>query len=44
VAALAKRQGSNGAWVNPSDRFMEGDPNVVTAYALLALSYARPKA
>jgi len=43
VAALAKRQGSNGGWVNPSDRFMEGDPNVVTAYALLALSHARSK-
>ncbi len=44
VAALAKRQGPNGGWVNPSDRFMEGDPNVVTAYALLALSYAQSRA
>src|SRR5262249_26768879 len=40
TAALASRQGPNGGWANPSDRFMEGDPNVVTAYALLALSYA----
>src|SRR5262249_46462845 len=24
VAALAKRQGSTGGWVNPADRFMEG--------------------
>jgi squalene-hopene/tetraprenyl-beta-curcumene cyclase len=39
-AALAKRQQPNGSWVNPSDRFMEGDANLVTAYALLALSYA----
>ena len=31
-------------WVNPADRFMEGDPNLVTAYALLALAYTRPKA
>jgi squalene-hopene/tetraprenyl-beta-curcumene cyclase len=41
VAALAKRQGADGSWVNPSDRFMEGDPNLVTAYGLLALSHAR---
>lgn len=44
VAALAKRQDSNGSWVNHDDRFMEGDPNIVTAFALLALSYAGPKA
>ena len=30
VAALAKRQDENGSWVNKSDRFMEGDPNIVT--------------
>ena len=39
-SALAKRQGKEGSWVNSSDRFMEGDPNLVTAYALLALAYA----
>jgi squalene-hopene/tetraprenyl-beta-curcumene cyclase len=44
VAALAKRQAANGSWVNKSDSFMEGDPNLVTAYGLLALAYARPKA
>ena len=44
VAALAKRQQPEGSWVNPADRFMEGDPNLVTAYALLALAYTRPKA
>jgi squalene-hopene/tetraprenyl-beta-curcumene cyclase len=44
VTALAKRQQPEGSWVNPADRFMEGDPNLVTAYALLALAYARPKA
>ena len=41
VAALAKRQGADGSWVNPADRFMEGDPNLVTSYGLLALAYAR---
>jgi squalene-hopene/tetraprenyl-beta-curcumene cyclase len=44
VAALAKRQQPEGSWVNPADRFMEGDPNLVTAYALLALAYTRQKA
>lgn len=43
VAALAKRQGQGGEWVNPADRFMEGDPNLVTSYALLALAAARKK-
>jgi squalene-hopene/tetraprenyl-beta-curcumene cyclase len=43
TAALAKRQAADGSWVNPNDRFMEGDPNLVTAYALLALGYLREK-
>lgn len=41
VEALAKRQAKDGSWVNPADRFMEGDPNLVTAYSLIALSYAK---
>ncbi len=41
ISALARRQQPDGSWVNPSDRFMEGDPNLVTAYALLALAYVR---
>jgi squalene-hopene/tetraprenyl-beta-curcumene cyclase len=43
VAALSKRQLREGGWVNPADRFMEGDPNLVTAYALLALAYTRER-
>ncbi len=43
VDALAARQLSNGSWTNPKSRWMEGDPNLVTGYALLALSYCRPK-
>jgi squalene-hopene/tetraprenyl-beta-curcumene cyclase len=43
AAALAKRQQPDGSWVNPADRFLEGDPNLVTAYALLALAYTRKK-
>jgi squalene-hopene/tetraprenyl-beta-curcumene cyclase len=43
VEELASRQQENGSWVNKADRWMEGDPNLVTGYALLALSYCRPK-
>jgi squalene-hopene/tetraprenyl-beta-curcumene cyclase len=43
IDALAKRQQPDGSWVNPADRFLEGDPNLVTAYALLALAYARKR-
>jgi squalene-hopene/tetraprenyl-beta-curcumene cyclase len=41
VAALAKRQEAVGSWVNRDDRFMEGDPNIVTSYGLLALAAVR---
>ncbi len=35
-------QQSDGSWVNSnSDRWMEGDRQLVTAYALLALAYCR---
>jgi squalene-hopene/tetraprenyl-beta-curcumene cyclase len=43
TAALAKRQRPDGSWVNDKDQWMEGDPNLVTGYALLALSYCKPK-
>lgn len=43
IAALAKRQKPDGSWVNETDRWMEGDPNLVTGYALMALSYAKKK-
>lgn len=42
VAELAAKQGSDGSWVNTNARWMEGDANLVTAYALLALSHAKP--
>lgn len=40
VHALTTRQRSNGSWINNSDRWMEGDTNLVTCYALLSLHYA----
>jgi squalene-hopene/tetraprenyl-beta-curcumene cyclase len=44
AAELVRRQRTNGSWANENDRWMEGDPNLVTAYALLALSYCRAQA
>jgi squalene-hopene/tetraprenyl-beta-curcumene cyclase len=37
--AVLKRQQADGSWVGANPKWMEGDPNLVTAYALLALSY-----
>lgn len=42
-AAIAKRQKPDGSWSNPTDRWFEGDPNLVTGYVLMALSYCKPK-
>jgi squalene-hopene/tetraprenyl-beta-curcumene cyclase len=41
--ALQKRQQADGSWKNDADRWMEGDPALVTGYALMALSHCRPK-
>lgn len=38
TAKLSELQKSNGSWINEADRWYEGDPNLVTAYALMALS------
>ncbi len=39
VAQLANKQSADGSWVNKNKRWLETDPNLVTAYALLTLSY-----
>jgi squalene-hopene/tetraprenyl-beta-curcumene cyclase len=39
---LAELQRNDGSWTNPADRWFEGDPNLVTAYAMLALNYCDP--
>jgi squalene-hopene/tetraprenyl-beta-curcumene cyclase len=36
---LRSLQHANGSWTNPADRWYEGDPNLVTAYCLIALHY-----
>jgi squalene-hopene/tetraprenyl-beta-curcumene cyclase len=41
-AELASRQRDDGSWVNTNQQFFEGDANLCTSFALLALSYARP--
>jgi len=39
---LVERQNADGSWTNPQPRWMEGDPNLVTGYALLTLAYLHP--
>ena len=38
AAELLSKQSADGTWVNPVDRWWEGDPALVTAYAVQALS------
>ncbi len=40
---IVAQQQSNGSWVNTNARWMEGDPHMATAYALIALKYCQPK-
>jgi squalene-hopene/tetraprenyl-beta-curcumene cyclase len=41
---LLSLQKENGGWVNPEKRWMEGDPNMATAYSLLTLAILVPPA
>ncbi len=43
VAELAKTQQSDGSWVNSNRQWFENDPNLCTAFALLALSFCDEK-
>jgi squalene-hopene/tetraprenyl-beta-curcumene cyclase len=40
---LVRRQRPDGSWINENNRWLEGDPDLVTGYALLTLSYCRTK-
>jgi squalene-hopene/tetraprenyl-beta-curcumene cyclase len=40
VDKLTAIQGKDGSWANTQDRFMEGDPVLTTAYAVIALECA----
>ena len=39
---VLKGQRPDGSWLNDNVRWMEGDPNLVTGYALLTLTYLKP--
>lgn len=39
---LAKQQKEDGSWVNTDRRWLENDPNLASAFALLSLSYCKP--
>lgn len=41
--ALARQQQPDGCWANADAHWLESDPNLVTGYALMALSYCKPK-
>lgn len=42
LAELVRRQRRDGSWVNENARWLEGEPALVTGYALLAMAYCRP--
>ena len=41
---LIEMQSADGSWTNTNPRWLEGDPNLVTGYCLLALHYCSPTA
>ncbi|HEX4000662.1 MAG TPA: prenyltransferase/squalene oxidase repeat-containing protein [Pirellulales bacterium] len=43
LEAIAKRQKPDGSWVNSSHRWLEGNPNLVTAYCLISLANSKAK-
>jgi squalene-hopene/tetraprenyl-beta-curcumene cyclase len=43
TAHLLSQQKANGSWVNGEKKWMEGDPNMATAYSLLTLAILSPK-
>ena len=40
IDALVARQRDDGSWINEADRWMEGEPELATAFAVLALQEA----
>ena len=43
LATLASKQRKDGSWINETVGFQEGNPDLCTSFALITLSYARPK-
>jgi squalene-hopene/tetraprenyl-beta-curcumene cyclase len=44
IRSLAGLQKKDGSWINTDGKWLEGDPNLVTGYALLTLAYCDPDA
>jgi squalene-hopene/tetraprenyl-beta-curcumene cyclase len=44
IGELARRQQADGSWINSNLRWFEDNPNLVTGYVLLTLSYCRDDA
>jgi len=42
IDKLFELQQPDGSWLNPTTRWMEGDPNLVCGYTLMALAYCKP--
>jgi squalene-hopene/tetraprenyl-beta-curcumene cyclase len=42
TAALAERQQPDGSWINKNSHWLEGEPQLVTGYALMTLAYCKP--
>lgn len=40
---LIAQQHDNGSWANKNDRWFEGNPDLATAFGLMALQYCEPK-
>lgn len=38
---MVEKQNADGSWTNKQPRWMEGDPNLVTGYALLTMAYLK---
>ncbi len=41
IQELASRQREDGSWVNDNERWLEGNPDLSTAFALLALAHCK---
>jgi hypothetical protein len=41
VAELAGRQNDDGSWTNSNRQWMENDPNLSTAFAIIALAHCK---
>ena len=41
--ALIKRQNKDGSWSNEAKTWIEGNPHLVSGYALMTMAITRPK-